>query len=67
VDKDDVVHQREITIQNELEDLFVIKSGIDVKDKIILEGIRQVHDGEKVEYESIDPAKALANLKNHAE
>ena len=27
VDKDDVAHQREIVIQNELEDLFVIKKG----------------------------------------
>ena len=27
VDKDDVVHQREIVIQNELEDIFVIKNG----------------------------------------
>ena len=51
VDKEDVAHLREIVIQNELEDLFVIKKGVGVDDKIILEGIRQVHDGEKVEYE----------------
>ena len=51
VDKEDVAHLREIAIQNELEDLFVIKRGVGVDDKIILEGIRQVHDGEKVEYE----------------
>ena len=49
VDKEDVAHLREIMIQNELEDLFVIKQGVGVDDKIILEGIRQVHDGEKVE------------------
>jgi membrane fusion protein, multidrug efflux system len=51
VDKEDVAHLREIVIQSELEDLFVIKKGVGVDDKIILEGIRQVHDGEKVEYE----------------
>ena len=51
VDKEDVAHLREIVIQNELEDLFVIKKGVGVDDKIILDGIRQVHDGEKVEYE----------------
>ena len=51
VDKEDVAHLREIVIQNELEDLFVIKKGVGVDDKIIREGIRQVHDGEKVEYE----------------
>ena len=51
VDKQDVAHLREVVVQNESEDLFVIKKGVDVDDKIILEGIRQVHDGEKVVYE----------------
>ena len=67
VDKDDVVHQREIVIQNELDDIFVIKKGLDVNDKIVLEGIRQVRDGEKVEYEDRQPEQVAANLKYHAE
>jgi membrane fusion protein (multidrug efflux system) len=68
VDKDDVVHQREIVIRNELDDIFVIKSGLGVDDRIVLEGVRQVHDGEKVEeYEFRKPDEALANQKNHAE
>ena len=28
VDKDDVVHQREIVVQNEMDDIFVIKKGL---------------------------------------
>jgi membrane fusion protein (multidrug efflux system) len=67
VDEDHVVHQRAIVIQNELDDIFVIKSGLDVNDKIVLEGVRQVHDGEKSEYEFREPEVALANQKNHAE
>jgi len=68
IDKDDVVHQREIAIQHELEDIFVIKSGLKVNDKIVLEGIRQVHEDEKVEhYEFRKPEEALANQKHHAE
>jgi membrane fusion protein (multidrug efflux system) len=55
VGKDGVVHQREIVIQNESEDLFAIKSGLDVNDRIVLEGVRQVRDGEKVEYEFRKP------------
>jgi membrane fusion protein (multidrug efflux system) len=55
VDKDGVVHQREIVIQSELEDIFVINKGLDVNDRIVLEGIRQVRDGEKVEYEFRKP------------
>ena len=68
VDKDDVVHQREIVIDHELEDIFVIEKGIlDVNDRIVLEGIRQVRDGEKVEYEFLPPEQVMANQKNHAE
>ena len=51
VDKDDVVHRREIVVQHEMDDIFVIKKGVGVGDRIVLEGIRQVRDGEKVEYE----------------
>jgi RND family efflux transporter MFP subunit len=55
VDKDGVVHQREIVIQNELDDIFVIKKGLDVDDRIVLKGVRQVRDGEKVKYEFRKP------------
>jgi len=51
VDKADVVHRREIGVQNEMDEIFVIKKGVGVGDRIVLEGIRQVRDGEKVEYE----------------
>ena len=67
VGKDDVVHQREIVIQHEMDDIFVIKKGLDVNDRIVLEGVRQVRDGEKVEYEFRKPEEALANQKYHAE
>ena len=45
VDKDDVVHRREIVVQDEVDDIFVIKKGVGVGDRIVLEGIRQVRDG----------------------
>jgi membrane fusion protein (multidrug efflux system) len=67
VDEDDVAHQREIVVQNELEDLFVIEKGLTAADKIVLEGIRQVRDGEKVEYEVHQPEKVADELKYHAE
>lgn len=67
VDKDDVAHQREINVQNELEDIYVIKDGVDVNDKIVLEGVRQIRDGEKVEYEEHRPEDVVAKLKYHAE
>jgi membrane fusion protein, multidrug efflux system len=63
VDKEDVAHQREIVIQDELEDLFVIKKGVSVGDKVVTEGVRLVSDGEKLEYEYREPKKVVANLK----
>lgn len=62
-----VVRQREIIVQKELDDVFVIQKGLEVGDRIILEGIRQVHDGEKVDYEFLAPEMALSHLKYHAE
>lgn len=67
VDKDNVAHQRDITVQNELEDIFVVERGLDVDDKIVLEGTRQIRDGEKIEYQELPPQQALAQLKFHAE
>jgi len=68
IDKDNVVHQCGIVVQHEMEDIFVISKGLDVNDKIVLEGVRQVHDGEKVEeYEFSPPEKVLAQQKFHAE
>jgi membrane fusion protein, multidrug efflux system len=67
VGENDVAHQRLITIKHELEDIFVINSGLDVRDKIVLEGVRQVEEGGKVEYEFREPEEALKNQKFHAE
>ena len=62
-----VVRQREIFILNGLDDIFLIKDGLGVHDKIVLEGKRQVRDGDEVEYEFQSPEQALQHLKYHAE
>ncbi len=62
-----MVQQRLITIKHELDDIFVINSGLEVKDKIVLEGVREVVDGKKVEFEFRTPGDALKNQKFHAE
>lgn len=69
VDKDNVVHQRDIVIDidSALEDIFVIQDGVKEGEKIILEGIRQVRDGDKIEYEFKAPQEVLKDLKYHAE
>lgn len=67
VDEEGVVHQRDIVIKSELPDIYLIESGLQENDKIILEGIRQVQDGQKIKYEYEAPAEVLKNLKYHAE
>jgi membrane fusion protein, multidrug efflux system len=67
VDKDNVARQRDITVENELDDIYLIKDGLASTDTIVLEGVRQIRDGSKVEFE-VEPAdKVLSNLKHHAE
>jgi membrane fusion protein, multidrug efflux system len=67
VGEDNVVHQRDITVKTEQEDIFVIESGLKEGEKIVLEGIRQVRDGDKIDYEVRSPEEVLSNLKHHAE
>jgi membrane fusion protein (multidrug efflux system) len=63
VDENDVAHRREIVIRSQLKDLLVIKTGLAADDRIILEGIRQVRDGDKVNYAFRPANQADAHLK----
>jgi membrane fusion protein (multidrug efflux system) len=67
VGEDDIAHQREITVSHELDDIFVVGSGLEESDRLVLEGVRQVHEGEHLEFEVRSPDEALSNLKWHAE
>jgi membrane fusion protein (multidrug efflux system) len=67
VGKDNIVHQREIVVQNEADDVFVIKKGLDVTDKIVLEGGRLLRDGDKVECEFRKPEEATGRPKSGRE
>ena len=67
VDDDDVAHRREIFIQNEVGDIFVIREGVAVGDRIVLGGIRKIHDGQKVESDFLPPEEVLGKLKTRVE
>jgi membrane fusion protein (multidrug efflux system) len=67
VDSKNVVHQREVNIASEMPDLYVIKSGISANDKILLEGLRKVKDGDKVDYAYRDPKAVIPHLKVYSE
>lgn len=67
IDKNGVVQQREITVGATLENLFVIKKGLNVNDHILIDGIRLVKDKDKVKYNVENPKKVLSNLDVYAE
>lgn len=63
VDKNNVVHQRAIEIGADMQDLFVISAGLNENEKILLEGLRKVKDGDKIEFNYEEPRKVIDNLK----
>ncbi len=67
IDKNNVVHQREITIEAEIPDLYIIKKGLHEGDRILLEGVRRVNDGDKIQYSYQDPQSVISKLKVYVE
>ena len=67
VDKNNVIRSREITIASEMPHIFVVRSGLSKDDKILLEGLRQVKENEKIHYKFVQPASVLSNLSLYAE
>lgn len=67
VDKEGVVHSREITIASEMPDLYIVKEGLNENEHILLEGIRKVKDGEKIKFTYQDPESVLPDLKVYVE
>lgn len=67
VDKDNVIRSREIAIAAEMPHIFVVKSGLKKDDKILLEGLRQVRENQKIQYKYEQPAAVISNLSLYAE
>ncbi|MFN7934076.1 MAG: efflux RND transporter periplasmic adaptor subunit [Bryobacteraceae bacterium] len=68
VDEKAVAHQREITVARELEDIYVIQSGLKAGEKFVLEGVRHVRDGNHLEHTETRAANdAVKHLKFKAE
>lgn len=68
VDKNKIIHQREIEIAAEIPDLYVLKSGLKPEEQILFEGIRKVRDKDKLgnfKYEA--PESVFSKLKVYVE
>ncbi len=67
VDKNNVIRSREISIAAEMPHIFVVQSGLKKDDKILLEGLRQVKENEKIRYKFQQPQSVISHLELYAE
>lgn len=67
VDKNGIVTSRNITVVNEMPDLYVVGSGLSDGDKILLEGVQKVKDNDKIKVQMVDAKDVLTQLKLYAE
>lgn len=66
VDKDNKLQQKLITIAAELPHLFIV-NGLQDTDKVLLEGLRKVRNGQQIAVNFKSPEKVISELKFHAE
>ncbi len=67
VGNDHKVHTREINIAAEMPDLYIVRDGLKADEKILLEGIRKVKDGDKIAFDYEDPKAVIPKLKVYSE
>jgi membrane fusion protein, multidrug efflux system len=67
VDKNNMIRSREIKIAAELPNIFAVQSGLKEGDKILLEGLRQVSENQKIQYKFLQPADVISHLSLYAE
>lgn len=63
VDDQNVVHSQPITVVAELPQVYVVSSGVDEHARILLEGLRKVHEGSVIEPNFQQPGEVLAHLE----
>ena len=67
VGPDSIVHSREIKVTASIPDLYIINSGLKERDRILLEGIRKVRDGQKIGYQYRNSEQVITSLKVYTE
>ena len=61
------LEQRMITIEAEIPHLFIISAGLKDDDKILIDGLRKVHSGDKVDIDLKSPAQVRSELDLYTE
>lgn len=63
VDKDGVAKSREITIAQELEDIYIVASGLAENEHFLVDGVQKVKDNQKVNVKIQNPETVMKSLK----
>ena len=67
VDKAGVLHSVAITVAAELPHIYLVGSGVTADDRILIEGLRKVHEGSTINPVFEDPEVVLTHLETPAE
>lgn len=67
IDKSGVVKSRLITVAASFPDLYIVGSGLNAQDVILLDGVQKVKENDKIKGELIAPQKAISSLKLYTE
>jgi membrane fusion protein (multidrug efflux system) len=67
VDHKGIVKSKQITIANDLDDLYIVSSGLAENDRILLEGVQKVKDDDKVKVKFVAPREVMKGLQLKAE
>lgn len=67
LDKNNVIKSRMITVSHEMPYLYVVSEGLDVHDKILIDGLRKVKENEKINPDYKAPEEVMKNLSLYAE
>jgi membrane fusion protein (multidrug efflux system) len=67
VDDKGNVSSREVKIANELDNVYIVSDGLSMDDRFLIEGLRQVKNGDKIAFEVKTPSEVYSHLNLHAE
>lgn len=67
VDEKNVVHSRAVQVAAELPQIFIINEGLKENEKLLLEGLRKVHEGSQIHVKFESPKEVFAHLELRAE
>ncbi|MBE7178446.1 MAG: efflux RND transporter periplasmic adaptor subunit [Mucilaginibacter polytrichastri] len=67
VGADHHIHSKEISVGAELDDIYMVTAGLKESDKVLLEGLSKVKDGQKISYDFEEPKKVISELRLPAE